>query len=227
MRYKVVILDSEKDKVEYSSAYFLNNIFSCKFVEPQSDFLQKIVEEKPDLIVLRLLYANGKEGVEICTQLRLINSLENPIVIFISEHTENYSKVSALNAGADLFFTIPLSKSFFIAQINAFLKRFSIKDEPQDITSQEILIDFERYVVYLEKEEVILPKMEFEILSLLMSQPRKVFSRLEIKSQVWRKPPEQVRNRTIDVHIRKLREKLGEKYIKTVKGVGYKFEVES
>ncbi|MGY6562381.1 MAG: response regulator transcription factor [Luteibaculaceae bacterium] len=223
----VAIVDVNFDKEEYSKKYFPEEHYQCNFFFPSEDLINKLEVTEPDVIVLKLLYNETADGIEICKSIRASTLAHRPLILFFSSHTENYSKAAAINAGGDFFFSIPLSKTYFTAQIAAILKRFKssiFKQSGGGILKNQISIDLERYLVNTAQGEVSLPKKEFEILSLLMSEPRKVFTREDIKCSIWDKDPDLVRNRTIDVHIRKLREKIGDTNIQTIKGVGYKFE---
>jgi two-component system alkaline phosphatase synthesis response regulator PhoP len=221
----VLIVDDNFEKEEYSKPYFPKDKFVLNFSTPELA-INRVGSLNPKIVILKLVYQGSIEGVEICNSIRNNLGQQDTFIFFFSERVENYSKIAALNAGADYFFSVPLSKSLFQAQINSILRRYFLAGLNQKgSTKKKIVIDYERYLVLKNDDELILPKKEFEILSLLVSQPKKVFSRDEIKWEVWKKEPDEVRNRTIDVHIRKLREKIGENYIQTIKGVGYKYEV--
>jgi two-component system alkaline phosphatase synthesis response regulator PhoP len=167
------------------------------------------------------------DGIETCEELRKSKLHENSIIAFLTARGEDYSQIAGFNAGADDYISKPIKPKVLISRIQALLKRVKIRDDQsqQETNMDEVMgivIDRERFLVIKEGKELFLPKKEFELLTLLLSKPDKVFTREEIFSRVWGDNVI-VGDRTIDVHIRKLREKLGVNYIKTIKGVGYKF----
>lgn len=181
----------------------------------------------PDLILLDVMMP-GMDGIETCQRLKEIPALNGTMICFLTARGEDYSQIAGFDAGADDYITKPIKPKLLVSRIMAILRR---KGEQQlydsnRITSQKsIIIDYERYLISKDGENLILPRKEFELLALLMSKPGKVFHRDVIMTSVWGNDVI-VGDRTIDVHIRKLREKIGETLIVTVKGVGYKFEEE-
>jgi two-component system alkaline phosphatase synthesis response regulator PhoP len=166
----------------------------------------------------------GMDGMETCRQMREIGQLNNVIIAFLTARNEDYSQIAGFDAGADDYIPKPIKPRVLVSRVKALLRRNNVGIHPEsDIPLTGLLIDKEKYLVYLNGTSINLPKKEFELLSLLASQPGRVFTRENILSNVWGNEVV-VGDRTIDVHIRKLREKLGDKYFKTVKGVGYKFE---
>ena len=166
------------------------------------------------------------DGIETCTEIKNINELQNTIVIFLTARGEDYSQLAGFEAGADDYLTKPIKPRILTSRVKALLRRYmehEQKEENRQLKFDEFTIDRDRYSIMMEGNEIFLPKKEFELLLLLTSRPNKVFSREEIFSQVWGNDVI-VGERTIDVHIRKIREKLDLKNIKTIKGVGYKFE---
>ncbi len=161
------------------------------------------------------------DGVETCIKLREIDSLKNTIITFLSARAEDYSHIAGLEAGADDYIYKPIKPRLLVARIKTLLKRKSSADLTENSQVEGIVIDKDKYIVIVEGEKYHFPKKEFELLSLLVSNPEHVFTREEIMNKVWGFDAI-VGDRTIDVHIRKLREKLGSKYIRTIKGVGYK-----
>lgn len=169
------------------------------------------------------------DGIETCRELRSIDSLKDVIITFLTARGEDYSQIAGLDAGADDYITKPIKPRVLISRVQALLRRYhptgkvSKQSNANVIQLGDIIIDREAYLIKQDGKEILLPKKEFELLALLASKPGKVFTRDEILKTVWGDDVV-VGDRTIDVHVRKLREKLGEEYIKTVKGVGYKFD---
>lgn len=191
------------------------------FLLDRTDKLElQLRSKKPDLILLPVELKNG-DGIKLCHQLKQSNCNE-VFIILISKRKEDVSLIAGLDSGADDFIFQPVQERVLLSRIKALLRRQSISKADWD--SQTLVIDKERYLIIKEGKEFYLPKKEFEILSLLYSKPNKVFSREEIKNSIWDNF-EKVRGRTVDVHIRKIREKIGEELISTVKGVGYRLEV--
>jgi two-component system alkaline phosphatase synthesis response regulator PhoP len=181
-------------------------------------------QEQPNLILVDLLMPE-LDGIDICLELRQDEKLKNTLIVFHTETAEDYSQIAAFNAGADDYIIKPVKTRVLISRLKALLKRYIVYNQPSEKKEVAgLTIDRERYMIFKDGEEIILPRKEFELLSLLSTSPRKVFTRKEISQLIWGYEIF-ARNRTIDVHIRKLREKLGNKYIKTIKGIGYSLEV--
>jgi two-component system, OmpR family, alkaline phosphatase synthesis response regulator PhoP len=186
--------------------------------------IQLAKQKHPNLILVDLLMPE-LDGIDICLELRQDEKLKNTLIVFHTETCEDYSQIAAFNAGADDYIIKPVKTRVLVSRLKALLKRYIVYNEPsvtKDVAG--LTIDRERYLIFKDGEEIILPRKEFELLSLLSTSPRKVFTRKEISQLIWGYEIF-ARNRTIDVHIRKLREKLGNKYIKTIKGIGYSLEV--
>ena len=168
------------------------------------------------------------DGIETCEEIRKLPMLNNTVVAFLTARSEDYSQIAGFDAGADDYIAKPIKPKVLISRVSALLKRFAKTDDQTEVSEGNIIklgdlvIDKEKYTVINGGVELALPRKEFSLLLLLISKPEKVFTRDEIYSAIWGDAIV-VGDRTIDVHIRKLREKIGEKYIKTVKGVGYKF----
>ena len=179
-------------------------------------------KESPALIVLDVMMPE-MDGMEVCKELRKIPALKNVMIAFLTARNEDYSEINGFNSGADDYITKPIKPTVFVSRVNALLRRVEKNSAPANIEVAGIKINKEKYRVEKDGKEIVFPKKEFELLSLLVSRPGKVFKREEILNSVWGDDVV-VGDRTIDVHIRKLREKIGEDYFKTIKGVGYKFD---
>lgn len=221
---KILIVDDEPDILEFIGYNLKKEGFEVLACNNGSEAIKLAKDKKPDLILLDVMMPE-MDGIETCHEIRLIPELRNTLVSFLTARGEDYSQIAGLDAGADDYITKPVKPKVLVSKIKAMLRRKELKlsgaDSNPDIG---IVIDRDRYVVLKENKELTLPKKEFELLSLLVSAPGKVFNRETILSKVWGEDVI-VGDRTIDVHIRKLREKIGDESIKTIKGVGYKYSV--
>jgi two-component system alkaline phosphatase synthesis response regulator PhoP len=163
------------------------------------------------------------DGIETCRELRALPEFKNTIITFLTARDEDYSQIAGFEVGADDYITKPIKPRVFISRIRALLRRLEANSGDAKLKVGDIVIDRERYMVVKSGVEIQLPRKEFELMSLLVSKPGRVFKREEILSKVWGNETI-VGDRTIDVHIRKLREKIGDDYFKTIKGIGYKFD---
>lgn len=163
------------------------------------------------------------DGIETCRELRTMPEFKNTLIAFLTARDEDYSQIAGFEVGADDYITKPIKPRVFISRIRALLRRLESNDSVAKVVVGDIEIDRERYLVVKGGKEISLPRKEFELMSLLVSKPGRVFKREEILSRVWGNDTI-VGDRTIDVHIRKLREKIGDDYFKTIKGIGYKFD---
>jgi two-component system alkaline phosphatase synthesis response regulator PhoP len=218
---KILIVDDEEDIVEFISYNLVKEGYSVFTAHTGKDALKIADENQPDLIILDVMMP-GMDGVETCVEMRNNPKLSDTIITFLSAREEDYSQIAGLEAGADDYITKPIKPRLLLSRVKALLRR-SVLQGSTEISMTGISVDREKYIVYKEGEELKLPRKEFELLSLLLSKPGKVFGRNEILECVWGSEVI-VGDRTIDVHIRKLREKLGGQYLKTIKGVGYKYE---
>jgi two-component system alkaline phosphatase synthesis response regulator PhoP len=225
--YKILLADDEPDILEFLSYNLKKEGFQ---VFTAKDGIEAVKEAKrilPHLIVLDVMMPN-MDGIEACQELNKIKELDNSIKIFLTARSEDYSQIAGFEAGADDYVTKPIKPKVFISRVNALLRRLEKGGENGEIGNENqiafknLIIDTERYTVVRHNEEFVLPRKEFELLKLLTSKPEKVFTREEILSRVWGSEVV-VGDRTIDVHIRKLRDKLKLEQIHTIKGVGYKF----
>ena len=219
-KIKILIVDDEPDILEILKLNLQSEGYKVSTAENGKKALKKADKINPDLIVLDLMMPI-MDGIETCERLRLDSRYKNTLIIFLTARSEDYSQIAALDVGADDYITKPVKPRVFLSKIKSLLRR---KLEPNDsiLKYGDLSIDPEEYKVILSGKEIILPKKEFELLFLLASKPKKIFKREKIMSTVWGYDVV-VGDRTIDVHIRKLREKIGGKYFKTIKGVGYKF----
>ena len=220
---KILVVDDDLDIIEILK-YNLSN--SGYFVKSASNGFKAIKKSKkflPDIILMDVMMPE-MSGIEACSEIRKINQLSNTIIIFLSARSEDYTQISAYDAGADDYISKPVKPKILLKKISNIAKKIKLeKTNPKILDLGSLKINREEYIVIKDKNEILLPRKEFELLFLLGSKPEKVFTREEIMNKVWGSLVI-VGDRTIDVHIRKLREKIGEKYIKTIKGVGYKFE---
>ncbi len=220
---KILVVDDEEDILEFLS-YNLSKEGAKVFKASNGvDAIEKAIKKKPDLILLDVMMPE-MDGVETCIQLRDKLETQNTIIAFLTARNEDYSQIAGFEAGADDYIAKPIKPRVLISRIKALMRRNDVIEPTSvQIELKSLKIDRDRYVVIKDDEELNLPKKEFELLSLLISEPGKVFTRENILSSVWGEDVV-VGDRTIDVHIRKLREKIGNHHIKTIKGVGYKFK---
>jgi two-component system alkaline phosphatase synthesis response regulator PhoP len=223
--YNILLVDDEPDIVEFLGYNLKQEGFKVHIANNGKDAVKIAREIIPHIIVLDVMMP-GMDGMETCAELRKIPALKNTLIMFLTARGEDYSQIAGLDAGADDYITKPIKPRVFVSRINALLRRYQAEQHPGNspLTIEGLIIDQERYLVIKDNKEIILPRKEFELLLVLASRPNKVFNRDEIFARIWGNDVI-VGERTIDVHIRKLREKIGIDNIKTVKGVGYKFEV--
>src|SRR4051812_29738554 len=221
---KILLVDDEQDILDFLSYNLEKEGFLVDTATNGKDAINKANKQKPDLIVLDVMMP-GMDGIETCREIRNIDSLKNVLIAFLTARNEDYSQIAGFDVGADDYINKPIKPRVLISRIKALLRRGGTAENIHldKVDMGGIKIDRERYVVSKEGVEINLPKKEFELIALLASKPGKVFTREIILDKVWGGDVV-VGDRTIDVHIRKLREKLGEDFIRTVKGIGYKFE---
>ena len=221
--FRILIIDPNVELVSALRNALQNEGFSVITSVKSVEAIQYALTEKPHLILLEVLMPE-LDGIDICLELRHKPELSHTLIVFYTERDEDYSQIAAFNAGADDYIVKPVKMRVLLSRVKALLKRHPINQE-KVIKNDTIglTIDRERYLVFIDGKEIILPRKEFELLALLSTSPRKVFTRTEISQLIW--GYEFIaKNRTIDVHILKIREKLGGKYVKTIKGVGYCLE---
>jgi len=220
---KILIVDDEPDIIEILKYNLNNEGYDVKSANNGLKAIEKAKKFIPDIILLDVMMPE-MDGIEACIEIKKINSLSNTRIIFLSARGEDFTQIAAFDAGADDYITKPVKPKILIKKISSISKRINDNDLSHVVDVGEIKIDKESYLVLINNEDISLPRKEFELLYLIASKPGKVFSRDEIMTKVWGTQVI-VGDRTIDVHVRKLREKIGEKYIKTIKGVGYKFKL--
>jgi two-component system alkaline phosphatase synthesis response regulator PhoP len=219
---KILLVDDEADVLEIIRYNLEQEGYNVKTASDGQQALVKAKKHKPQLIIMDVMMPHI-DGIEACEQLRKDPMFNDTIIMFLTARGEDYSYVAAFDAGADDYVTKPIKPKVLISKVKALLRRFKEKEPDQDkLQVGKLIIDREQYEVSYKGEVFSLPKKEFELLYLLASKPDKVVKREKIMEIVWGSEVV-VGDRTIDVHIRKLREKVGDKSFKTVKGVGYKF----
>lgn len=227
MDYRVLIVDDEADILEFIRYNLKKEGYEVYTASDGLEALKVAAEVSPHLVLLDVMMPN-MDGMETCRQLRKMPQTGDAVIAFLTARAEDYSQVAGFDAGADDYIAKPVRPNVLVSRIRALLKRvdsgaaaaLETQSEPDN---RSLIIDRERYVVVKNGEEIVLPRKMFELLALLYSKPQKVFLRDEIFTAVWGDDVV-VGERTIDVHIRKLREKIGADYIVTVKGVGYKYQ---
>ncbi|NJX14891.1 response regulator transcription factor [Tamlana crocina] len=218
---KILLVDDEPDILEIVGYNLSNEGYQVITAENGLEGVKKAKKELPHLIILDVMMPE-MDGIEACEQIRKNPDLKNTMVTFLTARGEDYSQVAGFDAGADDYITKPIKPKVLISKVKALLRRFKEEDVDDTVKVGSLVINRDEYKITSKGKEIILPRKEFELLSLLASKPGKVFKRDEILDTVWGNEVV-VGGRTIDVHIRKLREKLGDESFKTIKGVGYKF----
>ena len=222
----ILCVDDEPDILEILKYNLSNEGYQISTAKDGKIAIKKAKEIKPNLIIMDIMMPN-MDGIQTCEILRSNESFNDTLIMFLTVRGEDYSYVAAYEAGADDYVTKPVKPKILLSKVKGLLRRSKKYSEKEDdeIEFGDLRINREKYKVYTSDKSISLPRKEFELLNLLASKPDKVFKRKKIMEKVW---GEQVvvGDRTIDVHIRKLRKKIGDKYFKTVKGVGYKFIIE-
>jgi two-component system alkaline phosphatase synthesis response regulator PhoP len=223
---RILIVDDEEDILEFLQYNLEKEGFTVDTAQDGKDALKKVSQFDPHLIILDIMMPE-MDGVEVCEQIRRNEDYNNTLIVFLSARGESYTHISALESGGDDFITKPIKPKVLNTRIKALLRRHkglnSSTYNESVKTFGDLQIDFERLVVIVNGIQVQFAKKEFELLALLATKPGKVFKRAKIMKKVWGESII-VGDRTLDVHIRKIREKIGSKYITTMKGVGYRFE---
>ena len=223
---KILCVDDEPDILEILKYNLSNEGYQISTAKDGKSAVKKAKETHPNLIIMDIMMPN-MDGIEACEILRSDESFNDILIMFLTARGEDYSYVAAYEAGADDYVTKPVKPKILLSKVKGLLRRSKKYSEKEvdEIEFGDLRINRDKYKVYTSDRSISLPRKEFELLNLLASKPDKVFKREKIMEKVW---GEQVvvGDRTIDVHIRKLRKKIGDKYFKTVKGVGYKFIIE-
>lgn len=224
----ILLVDDEDDILEFLSYNLKKNGYDVYTAKDGEEGIKKAVKIKPDLIILDVMMPN-MDGIETCDQLRGMDDIGNPIIVFLTARSEDYSQIAGYDVGADDYITKPIKPKILVSKVKSLLRRSGqVQDSNENeqnntlVINENFIIDKERYLVIKDGTDILLPKKEFELLLLFASKVDKVFTREEIFSKVWGNDVI-VGDRTIDVHIRKIREKIGNDFIQTTKGVGYKF----
>lgn len=220
---KILIVDDEPDILEFIKYLLEREDYQVETAANGIEAIQKSKTFKPDLILMDVMMPI-MDGIEACRQIKLQPDTKNIFIIFLTARSEEYSEIAGFEAGADDYINKPVKPRVLLSRIKAILKRGKNPDYEQiTLTVGDLIIDRSSYSISVEGKKMVLPKKEFDLLFLLATKPGKVFTREKILSEVWGDDVYVV-DRTIDVHIRKIREKIGEKLISTIKGVGYKLE---
>lgn len=222
---KVLIVDDDVDILEFVTLNLSNEGFKVYTASNGLEAIQRARDIAPDLIILDVMMPE-MDGVEACIRLRKIPSLDDTVIVFLSARHEDYSQIAGLNAGADDYITKPIRPKLLVAKLKTMLRRRfrALEESTEELVLGEMVIDFKKYHILLNGKEEVLPRKEFELLALLAKNAGIVIRREEIMKHIWQSDVV-VGGRTIDVHIRRLRERIGDDKIKTVKGVGYKLVV--
>ncbi len=225
---KILLVDDEEDILEFVSYNLEREGFKVYTARNGKEAIQMVTKIKPDLVILDVMMPE-MDGIAACEEIRKLPGCRDIVIAFLTARGEDYSQIAGFDAGADDYITKPIRPKVLISRVKALLKRTGgttadILDQQKVIHIGNLVIDKEKFTLRVDETEMMLPRKEFELLSLLISKPDKVFLRDEIYKAVWGDNVI-VGDRTIDVHIRKLREKIGNDHIRTLKGIGYKFVV--
>jgi two-component system alkaline phosphatase synthesis response regulator PhoP len=221
--FKILVVDDENDILEFIQYNLKKEGYDVYLAHNGKEAIDEALKVKPDLILLDVMMP-VMDGIEACKQMKSMKELEKTFVVFLTARAEEYSEIAGFNAGADDYIAKPIKPRVLISRLSAILRRKNKEVTEAKLTIGNIVIDRETFLVYKDGQKIHLARKEFELLYLLAGKPGKVFTREYILEKVWGDEVLVV-DRTIDVHIRKLREKIGDEYIGTVKGVGYKFEL--
>ena len=220
---RILLVDDEPDILEILDYNISAEDYQVKRAKNGIEALAKAKDWNPHLILLDVMMPE-MDGIETCEKLRKNPNLSESVIVFLTARSEDYSQVAGLEAGADDYITKPIKPKVLLSKIKAILRRLKAESSKNYFEIGDLTVNREEYNVIYKGQELNLPRKEFELLFLLASKPQRVFEREEILDKVWGREVV-VGGRTIDVHIRKLREKIGDKHFKTIKGVGYKYVV--
>lgn len=219
----ILLVDDEPDILEIIRYNLTSEGYTVETAENGLEAIEQAKNVRPQLIIMDVMMPK-MDGIEACEKIRNIPELSEIVITFLTARGEDYSQMAGFEAGADDYITKPIKPKVLVSKVKALLRRFKEEEEDEKIKLGNLTINREEYKIILGKKEMVLPRKEFELLTLLASKPGKVFKREDILDSIWGNEVI-VGGRTIDVHIRKLREKIGDDKFKTVKGVGYKFVV--
>lgn len=221
--FTLLLVDDETDILDFVGYNLRKEGYKVLTSDNGRDAILKAKESTPHLILLDVMMPQ-MDGIETCREIKRIPGLESTLIVFFTARSEDFTQILSLDAGGDDYITKPIKPALLVSKVNSLLRRLKTTNESTNIyEAGDLKINRENYMVYRENQEIQLARKEFELLNLLASKPHKVFTRDEIMDQVW-DDDIIVGERTIDVHIRKIREKTGIDHIKTIKGVGYKFD---
>jgi len=219
---KILLVDDEEDILEFLSYNLKKEGFRIDTANNGISALKKLEKSKPDLIILDVMMPE-MDGIEVCEKIREQDKFDDVLILFLTARSEEYSELAGFSAGADDYITKPIKPKLLVSRVNAILKRKRKKKNDGPIEIGDIHINKSNHKLLYSGKEIYLARKEFNLLYYLMTVPGKVFTREEIISTIWKDAV--VGDRTIDVHIRKIREKIGSQHIKTIKGIGYKFDI--
>lgn len=225
MKQQILIVDDEPDILEFLSYNLTKEGYDVKTANNGKEALEILPAISPHLLILDIMMPE-MDGVELCKKIKDDQLAQNAAIAFLTARNEDFTQIAALDAGGDDFITKPIKPRVFLSRVKALLRRAKKKGKSEDAGRMDfgdLVIDTEKFTIEKKGKKVDLARKEFQLLQLLASKPGKVFKRVEILQKVWGADVI-VGDRTIDVHVRKVREKIGEDYIKTVKGIGYKFD---
>ena len=223
MSKKILIVDDEPDILDILKYVLEKEGYKVKKARNGEEAIDRAYEEKPDLILFDIMMPK-KDGIEVCRELRSNKKFNDTIIVFLTARNEEYSEVAGFDVGADDYVVKPIKPRSLISRIKTLLLRNENKEEDRELLIyNDLIIDLNKLKVFVKNKEIFLTKKEFDILHMLTSKPEKVFSRNSIYHKVWGDATI-VGERTLDVHIRKIREKIGDNYINTIKGMGYSFK---
>lgn len=227
-KQKILIVDDEKDILDLIAFNLNREGYQVSTAQNGEEAIQVAKQINPDLIILDVMMPK-MDGIEACRIMRAMPEFKNTFMVFLTARSEEYSEIAGFHVGADDYIAKPIKPRALMSRINAILRRNASEESDSSVQDKieiaDLVIDRDSFLVYKGEQKIVLAKKEFELLYLLASKPNKVFTREQILKSIW-EDSVVVTNRTIDVHIRKLREKIGDDYVTTVKGVGYKFDKE-
>jgi len=221
---KVLIVDDEQDILDMLQYIMEKEGYEVKIAKSGREAIDTAIEFQPKLILLDIMMPN-MDGIETCRLMRETEELKETVIVFLTARSEEYSEIAAFESGASDYIVKPIKPRALVSRIASYFRKDTVAKKNSAISINNLVIDRQSYTVTVDDKKVALAKKEFELLYFLCQHPNKIFNRDDILKRVWGTDVYVV-SRTVDVHIRKIREKIGEKYISTVKGIGYKFETE-